>query len=192
MPLPRPVARQLNHNRVIDCRGYERDDGLWDIEGRLTDVKAHTWYDRVGSPDLPAGFPAHDMSIRLTIDIDMNIHDCVAVTDASPYKLCGDITPKFEKLKGMRISRGWTRALKDIIGNAHGCTHQWELLGRIAAVAYQTTNTKRQKTRQHKPGELPRTFKTCHMYTPETDETLRRWPELYTGAKKRETLPKVS
>ena len=39
---------------------------------------------------------------------------------------------------------------------------------------------------------VPRTFNTCHMYTADTDETLRRWPELYTGSKKRETLPKVS
>jgi len=30
------------------------------------------------------------------------------------------------------------------------------------------------------------------MYTPASDETLRRWPELYTGTKKREDLPKVS
>jgi len=192
MPLPRPAARKLNHNRVIDCRGYERGDGLWDIEGHLTDVKAYTWYDRNGSADLPAGFPAHDMWIRLTIDLDMNIHECVAVTDASPYRLCGDITPKFEKLKGLRISRGWTKQLKDIIGGANGCTHQWELLGRIAAVAYQSTNIARQATRKHVPGTIPRTFNTCHMYRPDSDETLRRWPELYTGTKKREDLPKVS
>ncbi len=192
MPLPRPVGRTLQHNRVIDCRGYQRDDGLWDIEGHLTDVKAVNWFERTGSLDLPAGIPAHDMWIRLTIDLDMNIHECVAVTDSSPYRLCCDITPKFEKLKGMRITRGWTRPLKDIIGGANGCTHQWELLGRIAAAAYQCTNIERQKTRGHKMDGVPRTFNTCHMYTADTDETLRRWPELYTGSKKRETLPKVS
>ena len=170
MPLPRPVARKLNHNRIIDCRGYERDDGLWDIEGHLTDV--------------PAGVPAHDMWIRLTIDLDMMIHQCVAVTDSGPYALCGDITPKFEKLKGHRITRGWTRGLKELIGGAHGCTHQWELLGRIASAAYQSTNMARHGARKHKPGEMPRTFNTCHMYTPQSEETLRRWPELYTGPKK--------
>ncbi len=192
MPLTRPVARKLSHNRVIDCRGYERDDGLWDIEGHLTDTKAYTWFNRTGSPDLPAGFPAHDMWIRLTIDLDMMIHECVAATDNSPYRLCGDITPRFEKLKGHRISAGWTRGLNAIIGRSHGCTHLWELLGRIAAVAYQTTNDARQAKRKHVPGETPRTFNTCHMYTPESDETLRRWPELYTGPKRREELPKVS
>jgi len=183
MPLPRPVPRKLSHNRVIDCCGYERADGLWDIEGHLTDTKAYTWLDRTGSSDLPAGVPAHDMWIRLTVDLDMLIHECVAATDASPYALCGDIVSKFAKLKGHRIARGWTRGLNALIGGTHGCTHLWELLGRIAAVAFQTTNNARQSLRKHQPGDIPRTFNTCHMYTPDSEETLRRWPELYTGTK---------
>lgn len=184
MPLPKPANRKLMHTRLFDCKGYEREDGLWDIEGRLTDTKAYTWVDRSGTGDLPAGYPAHDMWIRITIDLDMHIHDAMALTDASPYPPCGDVTKNFAKLKGMRIERGWTRALKEHIGNAHGCTHQWELLGRVAAVAYQTTNNARQAKKPRKPGEIPRTFNTCHMYTPESSETLRRWPDLYTGPKK--------
>lgn len=192
MPLPRPVPRKLSHNRIIDCRGYERDDGLWDIEGHLTDVKTETWFNRTGSIDLPAGVPAHDMWIRLTIDLNMHIHECVASTDSSPYALCGDITPKFAQLKGKRIERGWTKGLRDVVGGAHGCTHQWELLGRIAAAAFQVTNRARQATQKHKPGDKPRTFNTCHMYTPESEETLRRWPDLYTGPKAPGQLTKVS
>jgi Protein of unknown function (DUF2889) len=183
MPLPRPAARQLMHHRQIDCKGYEREDGLWDIEGRLCDTKTYTWKNRGGATDLPAGHPAHEMWIRITIDLDMNIHECVAATDAGPYAPCGDITPKFAQLKGMRITRGWTKGLRDIIGMANGCTHQWELLGRIAATAYQSTNNARQLKNPRKPGEMPRTFNTCHMYAAGSDETLRRWPDLYTGKK---------
>ena len=187
MPLPRPVPRKLNHNRVIDCRGYERDDGLWDIEGHLTDTKACSMLNRPGSSDLPAGVPAHDMWIRLTVDLDMVVHDCVASTDSSPYALCGDIVSKFEKLKGHRIARGWTRGLNALIGGTHGCTHHWELLGRIAAVAHQATFNARLSL--HKPGEIPWAFNTCHRYTPESEETLHIWPELYTGPKKSATSP---
>jgi len=184
MPLPRPTTpRNLMHNRVIDCRGYQREDGLWDIEGHLTDTKSYTWFDRGSVGDLPAGVPAHDMWIRVTVDLDMVIHECVAATDAGPYAPCGDITPKFAQLKGMRIERGWTKQLQNIIGGPNGCTHQWELLGRIAATAYQSTNNARQKKKPHKPGGIPRTFNTCHMYTPDSVETLHRWPELYTGPK---------
>lgn len=183
MPLPKSANRKLMHNRVIDCKGYQRDDGLWDIEGHLIDTKAYTWINRSGTGDLPAGQPAHDMWIRLTINIDMVIQDAMALTDAGPYAPCGDITAKFPLLKGIRIERGWTRQLKDIIGGPNGCTHQWELLGRVAAVAYQTTNNARQTLKPYKPGDIPRTFNTCHMYTPQSEETLRRWPELYTGPK---------
>ena len=99
----------------------------------------------------------------------------------------GDITKKFAQLKGLRIDRGWTKAIRDIIGQANGCTHQWELLGRVAAVAYQTTNNARMALKPRKPGEMPRTFNTCHMYTATSPETLRRWPDLYTGPKKETT-----
>lgn len=34
-------GRRLIHQRHVECRGYLRPDGLWDIEGRLEDVKTH-------------------------------------------------------------------------------------------------------------------------------------------------------
>jgi hypothetical protein len=188
MPLPKAAARKLLHTRTIDCRGYEREDGLWDIEGRLTDAKAYTWKSRGGDTELAAGEFAHDMWIRITIDLDMRIHDAVAVTDAGPFARCGDITPKFEVLKGKRIGRGWTKELRDAIGGPNGCTHQWELLGRIATVAYQTTNVARRR-RPRQPGEIPYVFNTCHMYTPTSPETLKRWPDLYTGPLPRADQP---
>ena len=40
MPLSPPEDREPIHHRRIDCRGYRRKDGLWDIEGHLTDVKS--------------------------------------------------------------------------------------------------------------------------------------------------------
>ena len=38
MPLSTSAPRQLMHNRAIECRGYQREDGLWDIEGHLVDT----------------------------------------------------------------------------------------------------------------------------------------------------------
>jgi len=181
MPLPPAAPRKDIHTRTYDCRGYEREDGLWDIEGHLVDSKAFHGRRRDGMADLPAGEPVHDMWIRLTIDLDMKIHDAVAVTDASPYRACGNITPNFSVLKGHTIRRGWTRDLRSKIGGAHGCTHMWELLGRIAMVAYQSTNAARDRSRPLRPGHTPYQFMTCHMYTPQSEATLQRWPHLYTG-----------
>lgn len=180
MPLPKAAARKLAHTRIIDCRGYEREDGLWDIDGRLTDTKPYTWTDRGDTKVVAAGEHTHDMHLRITIDLDMRIHDAVAVTDAGPFSPCGDITPKFEALKGKRIVRGWLKELRDAIGGPHGCTHHWELLGRVATVAYQTTHLAR-RAQPRKPGEIPQLFNTCHMYAPTSPEVRRRWPDLYTG-----------
>jgi hypothetical protein len=41
MPLSHPVSRKLLHTRAIECHGYERDDGFWDIEAHLVDTKTH-------------------------------------------------------------------------------------------------------------------------------------------------------
>ena len=35
MPLSKPAPRKHIHTREIKCLGFEREDGLWDIEGRL-------------------------------------------------------------------------------------------------------------------------------------------------------------
>ena len=39
MPLSPPAARDPLHTRRIEINGYRRADGLFDIEGRLTDTK---------------------------------------------------------------------------------------------------------------------------------------------------------
>ena len=42
MPLPiTEVERELRHTRRVRFEGYKRADGLWDIEGHLSDVKSH-------------------------------------------------------------------------------------------------------------------------------------------------------
>ena len=84
---------------------------------------------------------------------------------------------------GGSFRRGWTKDLQTVIGGANGCTHMWELLGRVAAVAYQSTGAARQRHRPVKPGQIPHQFMRCHMYTPASPATLQRWPHLYTEPK---------
>ena len=67
MPLSPPVGRQHLHTRRVICQGFFREDGLWDIEGRITDEKTYEHANEWRGP-LPAGEFVHDMSIRLTLD----------------------------------------------------------------------------------------------------------------------------
>src|SRR5260370_19493111 len=81
------------------------------------------------------------MSIRLTVDHKFTIVDVEAVTDKSPYRMCGDIAPDFKKLVGLRIGGGFHRAVRERLGGVHGCTHIVELLGPVATTAFQTVSS---------------------------------------------------
>ena len=140
MPLSPPIGRQHLHTRRVVCQGFFRDDGLWDIEGRITDEKTYDhsneWRGALGPGDF-----VHDMSIRLTLDHKFTIVDVEAVTDKSPYQICGDIAPDFKKLIGLRIGGGFHRAVRERLGGVHGCTHIVELLGPVATTAFQTVSS---------------------------------------------------
>ena len=43
MPLDPPAERERLHTRRYEFDGYRRADGLWDIEGHMTDTKTYTF-----------------------------------------------------------------------------------------------------------------------------------------------------
>lgn len=128
MPLPHPQEdRQPIHTRTIAIQAYRRADGLYDVEGRLQDVRA----DDITLPrgPLPAGEPIHDMRLRLTVDAGATIVAVVASTDAAPYgRSCATITPKYEELVGLRVGPGFRSAVRRLLAGVNGCTHLTELL----------------------------------------------------------------
>jgi Protein of unknown function (DUF2889) len=138
MPLPNsPGTRRHLHTRIIKIDGYERDDGLFEIEGHLTDVKHFDV--NAAHFSRKAGDPVHDMKLRLTVDGEMNIVDAFAVTDGMPYiDECNKITPDYrEKLKGQKIAAGFRVFLAGLFGKLKGCAHMTELLGSMAPAAIQ-------------------------------------------------------
>ena len=182
MPLSAPAPRKLIHTRALECKGYEREDGLWDIEAQLMDTKTYKHSRRNGGRDREPGEPVHHMWIRLTIDLDMLIHDAEAVTDSGPYLNCGDITPNFKSLAGVTIGRGWRREIGARLGGTKGCTHLVELLGPLGTTAYQATGRARQARQEGKPStRKPHQLNMCHVYADDSPQTLLRWPQFYTG-----------
>jgi hypothetical protein len=187
MPLQQSAPRKLMHNRAIECRGYEREDGLWDIEGHLVDTKNYATTARdTGRPRQP-GEPVHNMWLRLTIDLDMKIHDAEAATDDGPYARCGAITPNFKALKGVTIGPGWRRKTLDLLGGTKGCTHLVELLGPLGTTAFQATGRARAKHNAGKPViAKPYQLNACHMYNDDGPAVLERWPQFYTGPQRKQ------
>ena len=182
MPLSPAVDRELIHTRKIQCRGYRRSDGLWDIEGHLTDTKTYPFENR-DRGSIPAGEPVHEMWLRLTIDEDLLIHNAEAVTDYAPFSICPDITPNFADLRGLRIGSGWRRQIQARVGGVLGCTHLVELLGPMGTTAFQTlVNQRRQPQNTAATGSRsPGGLNTCHALKSDSVVVRTHWPEHYTG-----------
>lgn len=142
MPLPAPTPRKKFHNRAINCEGFAREDGLWDIEARITDTKTYAFENEYRGT-LEPGDPIHDMWIRLTMDDGRVIQDVEAVMDGTPFGYCLNAAPNFKSLKGLKIGPGWNVAVRKRVGGTLGCTHMVELLAVMATVAYQTIGTGR-------------------------------------------------
>lgn len=196
--LPEPALRDALHTRRFDFRGYRRADGLFDIEGRMVDTKDYAFPNDWRGEVLP-GDPVHDMRIRLTLDDHFMVRDIAVVTAASPFAICGDITPAFDTLKGATIAKGWSRTLRNSFTGAHGCTHHVEMLRAMGTVAFQTIYGYREKTRRDSgrdaglterdgppaeatPGKRPAFLDTCHALASDSPVVQSHWPQFYQAA----------
>ncbi len=139
MPLPQARPRQRIHRRSIRCDGFLREDGLWDIEAHLTDVKSISVTDSQSTNvAVAAGDAYHDMWLRVTIDESLKIHEVQATMESSPFSVCKKAVDTYKKLEGTRIGPGWRSKAAELVGGVKGCTHLHELLPVIATTAFQS------------------------------------------------------
>lgn len=176
MPLPDSPRRTELHLRRIEMRGYRRDDGLYEIDGRVTDTKARDLR-TPGDALIKAGTPIHDMWLRLVVDDTLLVLDVVAVSDATPFDVCREAVAPMRAIVGERIKGGWTNMVKARLGGAVGCTHLMELLIPLATAAYQTIA----EVRLARPDALDATGRplkvdSCHAYAATRDIVRKRWP----------------
>ena len=193
MPLSEPVAREPLHRRGIEMIGYQREDGLYDIEAHLVDTKSYAFENQDRGTVSP-GTPLHGMLARMTVDEDMLIVAFEADTEFGPYSICPQAAPNFSRLAGLRVGRGFTKAANERIGGVHGCTHLRELLGQMGTVAFQTLYSKRVRRDRapnaettveaaaDTPRRRPANLGTCLAYAPDSPVVKRTWPEFYTGS----------
>ncbi|MBW8271422.1 DUF2889 domain-containing protein [Caldovatus aquaticus] len=170
MPLPPAAARrQPLHTRSLVMRGYRREDGLYDIEGQLTDTKTAP-FETMDRGRIAPGEPLHGMWLRLTVDETMLIHDVEAASDHTPYAICPAAAANFKRLRGLRIGPGFTRAVRERVGGVAGCTHLREMLGQLATVAYQTIGGQ-------SGGGSPELIGTCLAWAADGPVVRARYPE---------------
>ena len=113
-------------------------------------------------------------------------HAVEAVTDASPYRICPNVTPNFQRLIGLRIGPGFRKQVRERLGGTEGCTHLVELLGPVGTTAFQTVapmirRDLYKRTEDPSGGEKPRPppalLNTWYAFSDEREVVARQWPE---------------
>lgn len=131
-------SRKLLHRRLIDCNGYLREDGLWDLEVILNDTKTYSFPNEYRQT-IAAGEPLHGMFLRVAVDINLVIHEVEVRMEHTPYQNCADIESRYQQLVGATIKPGFNRKVKELFRAENGCTHINEMWSIIGTLAFQTT-----------------------------------------------------
>jgi hypothetical protein len=179
MPLSPPVPRALRHTRAIHVDAYARDDGLWDLDARITDVKPRDI--ALASGVREGGAPVHDLKLRITINRDLVIVDAEAASDAVPYPgFCDTIAPAYKRLIGLSLTSHFRLHLKDRLAGVLGCTHLTELslvlpTAAIQAYANDVINT-RDGDGNDGSAERPFQIGRCHALRADGPAVARYYP----------------
>ncbi|HEX9172916.1 MAG TPA: DUF2889 domain-containing protein [Telluria sp.] len=165
MPLSVPVPRKLRHTRAITVEAYARDDGLWDLDATIRDIKERDI--TLASGLRKGGDPVHDLKLRITINREFVIVDAEAASDAVPYPgYCDTIGPAYKSLVGLSLMSHFRLRLKDRLSGVLGCTHLTELAQVLPTAAVQAYANDVIQTRDgvdgDDNGEQPFQLDRCH------------------------------
>lgn len=181
MPLSPPVSRSSQHERRINGQGFLRDDGLWDIDVTLTDHKTYA-FDNQDFGSIEANQPYHSMALRMTVDESLLVISIEAHIDASPYRICPQVSDNFKRLEGERIGRGWGKRVKELVGRTEGCRHLRDMLDTAVVVAFQTILARRVEDVASDSNEKPPHLDQCFALATDGEVVKRDYPQWFIGS----------
>jgi hypothetical protein len=176
-------SRRHVHTRSIRVDAFARDDGLWDLEAALTDVKHRDFPLATGVRK--AGDPVHEMVLTVTIDTRLTIVAAHAESRRVPYPgHCDSIGGDYAKLVGLNLLQDFRRHLHARLGGIHGCSHITELAGVLPTAAVQAFADEVFKTRDtayegHDDDRKPWQLDRCHALRTDGPAVARFYPRWY-------------
>lgn len=165
-------------------QGFDREDGLWDIEAELTDVKTFD-FQVPNEVRFAANKPIHGLKIRVTLNAQLVIQDVVTAMDVIPHPECAGAPHGMHKLIGCTMGPGWRKVINQHVGGTEGCTHLREMLANMATAAYQTVPASQWHRRELAGQPQPEITKPpfhlgqCHSWALDSPTTQRAYPLFY-------------
>ncbi len=170
------VLRKPIHQRRIDCDGYLRDDGLWDIEAQLVDTKNYA-FETIERGILNEGEPVHDLTLCLTLNDEFQIKSIHCEMKKAPFSLCQKVPPRLDGIIGISIKKHWLKEVNAVIQNNHSCTHLMEMMKIIATTAFQTIPPFLMKERVGPKVVHPSIIDQCQGFSKEGEVVRKHFPQ---------------
>jgi hypothetical protein len=124
------------HNRSIEVATYSRDSEHVLVVGALRERREVGFINGFEEQVEPGIY--HHMKIELLIETkSMTIKDISVSLPQVPRGECPSIVGSLNGIKGMRITRGFSRLIKEMAGGKKGCVHLNTLLLAMAPAAMQ-------------------------------------------------------
>lgn len=174
------VTREELHHRAVDMRFYRRSDGLFEVEGRLVDTKTHPFRRLLADEDAPPGHHLHDITVRLVLDAELQVHVAEAQMSATPFSICPGAAAALQGLVGLSIGAGWNRRVRELLGSVASCTHIVELLGPMATTVLQGIAPLRIVSTDDPEDDAQRRFRvdSCYAFAADREVVVRLLPNL--------------
>jgi hypothetical protein len=179
------VSREPLHVRRIVFEGFRRSDGLFEVEGHLTDRKSHDFAPPSGLRVVPANEPIHDIGLRVVFDLDMIVLAVGTTIRAYPYRECPGGGESLQALVGLRIGAGWSGEVRKRLPPGDTCTHLREILIPLATAAIQAVNPLRAQAQLEATDASGKPLKidSCYAYGAARELVLQRWPAFHRPEK---------
>jgi hypothetical protein len=178
-PAPPEVTREPLHKRAIVMDGFKRSDGLFEVEARLQDTKPQAFRPPSGTKVVAAGESIHEMIVRIVFDDDLTVRDVIVAAPALPYAGCAGGPPAMKSLIGLKMSAGWSTAVRQKLAGAAGCTHLMGLMVPMAATAYQSLTVHRLEPYLREGKRMPPRPDSCIAYSRHGELIRTLWPASY-------------
>ncbi len=172
------VTRERLHTRRIEMEGFRRSDGLFELEGRVTDHKPIDFCPPSDTRMVKANEPIHNIGVRLVFDAQRVIREVHTFIEAYPYAQCPGGGDSLQALVGVRIGAGWGSEIRKRLPSSETCAHLKEILIPMASAVIQSLSATEAASHDAVDAQgKPMQIDSCYTYGASREIVMRRWPQ---------------
>jgi cytidylate kinase len=161
-------------SRNISIEAYEKGPGSFLLRGTLTDER-HLSYRLYLSGEMRGPGAIHNMVIEMEVSVpDLRIISADARMLSVPNEECRQIRDSIDRIVGLSIRRGFTRKVRDLLGESRGCLHLTNLVLTMGSTApqalwalYSSFRKGQARTDQYRNLDAEQLINSCWVWRPD-------------------------